>query len=118
MSESALDAAAIDTLTAMLGGDAEALRETIDAFFEEVPARLAEAQAGIGMGDATRTGRAAHTLKSNALTLGALQMAELARQIETAARAGDLDTAADLLPAMEQAWADVHPSLLDVCKDA
>ena len=118
MSHSALDAAAIGTLTEMLGGDAESLRELVDDLVKEVPGRLAEAHAGIDTGDATLTGRAAHTLKSNALTFGALHMADLARQIETAARAGDLGAAAELLPALESAWADVQPLLLEVCKAA
>lgn len=114
MSHSALDAAAIGTLTEMLGGDAESLREMIDAFLEEGPARLAEARVGIDTGDVTLTGRAAHTLRSNALTFGAFGMAEVARQIETAARAGDLGAAAELLPTLEREWVDVQPSLCEV----
>ncbi len=112
--DDALDAAAIETLRQMLGGDAESLREMIDAFAEEVPARLAEAHLGIEQGDATLTARAAHTLKSNALTFGALGMANVARQIETTARSGDVAVAAQLLPALERAWADVQPSLTQV----
>jgi HPt (histidine-containing phosphotransfer) domain-containing protein len=118
MSHRALDAAAIGTLTKMLGGDAESLRELVGDLVTEVSGRLAEAHAGIDTGDATLTGRAAHTLKSNALTFGALHMADLARQIETAARAGDLGAAAGLLPALEHAWANVQPSLLEVCEAA
>ncbi len=114
MSSRALDVDAIAALTDMLGGDSESLRELIDAFAEEVPARLAEARTGIATGDAQLTGRATHTLKSNALTFGAAQMAEVARQIEAAARTGDLDIAAELLPALEQAWVEVQPSLSDL----
>jgi HPt (histidine-containing phosphotransfer) domain-containing protein len=110
----ALDVDAIAALTDMLGGDADSLRELIDAFVEEAPARLAEARIGIDTGDAELAGRAAHTLKSNALTFGATRMAEVARQIETAARTGDLGAAAELLPMLEQAWVNVQPPLSEV----
>ncbi len=113
MSDDALDAGAIDALRDMLG-DAESVREMLDAFFEEVPARLAEAQAGVEVGDAAVAGRAAHTLKSNALTFGARAMAEIARQIETAARDGDLRQAKELLPALTRAWVEVQPLLREI----
>jgi HPt (histidine-containing phosphotransfer) domain-containing protein len=109
-----LDAAAIDALNDMLGGDAELLTEMIDDFVAEVPARLAEARTGIETTEPDVASRAAHTLKSNALTFGALGMADLARQIESAARAGDLSEAGDLLPALEAAWVAVQPSLLQI----
>ncbi len=109
-----LDAAAIDALNDMLGGDAELLTEMVDAFVAEVPARLAEARTGIETTEPDVASRAAHTLKSNALTFGALGMADLARQIESAARAGDLSEAGDLLPALEAAWVAVQPSLLQI----
>lgn len=41
MTDDPLDTNALDTLTDMLGGDAELVREMIDTFAEEVPARLA-----------------------------------------------------------------------------
>jgi histidine phosphotransfer protein HptB len=108
-----IDTGAIDTLWELLG-DAESVREMIDAFVEEVPARLAEARAGADAGDAATLGRAAHTLKSNALTFGATEMAGVARQIETDARAGDLGAAAAALPTLEGAWVSARPVLLEV----
>ena len=69
-----LDAAAIDALIDLLGDDADVLAEVVDACLEEVPTRIAEIRAGAESGDATLVGRAAHTLKSNALTFGALEL--------------------------------------------
>ena len=110
----ALDRGAVVALTDMVGGDAELITDLVDVFLEEAPERLGEARSGIETSDATLTGRAAHTLKSNALTFGALDLAEVARQMETAARADDLDAAAEMLPALERAWTEIRPSLLDL----
>ena len=64
MTDDALDTDALDALTRMLGSDADLVREMIDDFVEEVPARLAEVRQGIDASDAAVAGRAAHTLKS------------------------------------------------------
>jgi HPt (histidine-containing phosphotransfer) domain-containing protein len=52
---------------------------------------------GMKAGDAEVVARAAHTLKSSSANLGATNVAAIARQIEHAARAGNLtDLAASL----------------------
>lgn len=109
-----LDPAAIDALVDLLGGDFEALGDVIDAFLEEAPARIAEAVQGCETGDATLAGRAAHTLKSNALTFGASRLAELSRLLEEAARNGDLQTAGGLASALEGEWLRTRPLLCDL----
>jgi HPt (histidine-containing phosphotransfer) domain-containing protein len=114
MTDDALDADAIDALADMLGGDVELVREMINDFVDVVPARLAEVRQGIESGDADLAGRAAHTLKSNALTFGALHMADTARQMETSARAEDLRAVAALLPILEGSWEVARPLLLGV----
>jgi histidine phosphotransfer protein HptB len=118
MSDDALDTGALDALTKMLSSDPDFVREMIDAFVEEVPARLAEVGHGIDASDAGLAGRAAHTLKSNALTFGAFAMADVARQMETAARAGDLSAAGALLPALERTWEIAQPLLREVGETA
>ncbi len=109
-----LDRAAIDALLDLLGGDPEALVDVIDAFLEEAPARIAEAVKGCQTGDATLAGRAAHTLKSNALTFGANRLAEQSRLLEEAARNGDLQTAGELASALEGEWVRTRPLLCDL----
>src|SRR5881397_2672100 len=85
-----LDAAAVRSLIELVGDDHEALAEIVEAFIEEAPQRLAELHEGLAAGDAVLVGRAAHTLKANGHTFGALRLAELCQEIETAARGGDL----------------------------
>ncbi len=109
-----LDPAALDALVDLLGGDCEALGDVIDAFLEEAPARIAEAVHGCETGDATLAVRAAHTLKSNALTFGAGRLAELSRLLEEAARNGDLQAAGELASALDGEWVRTRALLCDL----
>ena len=49
---------------------------------EEAPQMLAELRDALAAGSAERFRRAAHSLKSNAMTFGALTLGELARELE------------------------------------
>ena len=109
-----LDSAAIDSLLDLLGGDVEALGEVIDAFLEEAPARIAEVRSGGESADAPLAGRAAHTLKSNALTFGASRLGALALQAEAAARDGDLATVRTLVPELDAEWLRMRPLLCEL----
>ena len=96
----------------MLGGDREALAEIVDAFVDEAPGRLAELRRGAEQGDATLAGRAAHTLKSNGMTFGAVELASLCRRLEAAARADDLAGSAELIDRVDEQWALVQRELV------
>jgi HPt (histidine-containing phosphotransfer) domain-containing protein len=106
-----LDTDATTALLELVGDDPEALAEIVDAFVEEGPQRLAELRDGIARGDATLIGRAAHTLKANARTFGATQLALLGEEIETAARSGDLTPASACIDQLEEEWRAVQPAL-------
>jgi HPt (histidine-containing phosphotransfer) domain-containing protein len=107
----ALDPAAVRALSELLGGDREALVEIVDAFVDEAPRRLAELRRGAVGGDAALAGRAAHTLKSNGLTFGAVELASLCRRLELAARDGELAGSHDLIDRVDAQWALVLPEL-------
>jgi HPt (histidine-containing phosphotransfer) domain-containing protein len=82
-----LDRAALDELRAMTGGDATLYVELLDTFLSDADAYLAELSADP---DAATLTRAAHSLKSNALSVGATGLAELCRALEADSRAGTL----------------------------
>jgi HPt (histidine-containing phosphotransfer) domain-containing protein len=107
----ALDPEVVRSLVDLLGDDSGALTEVVDAFLGEAPLRLAELREGSVARDPVLTGRAAHTLKSNAATFGAHRLEQLCRELEAGARADDLDGAADLVDAIEAEWATVGPEL-------
>lgn len=110
----ALDTVAVRALYELLGGDREALVELVDSFLDEAPQRLAELRRGADQGDAGLVGRAAHTLKSNGSTFGAVELASLCRRLELAARTNELAGIADLIDRVETQWALVRQDLTAV----
>jgi HPt (histidine-containing phosphotransfer) domain-containing protein len=111
-SDDTLDAEAVRALVELLGGDAEALAEIVDACLEEGQQRLAELKHGAGAGDAVLVGRAAHTLKANAAMFGAVQLELLCRGLEADARAGDLGGAGRQVASIDAEWLVVRPLLV------
>jgi len=107
----ALDPIAVDSLLEMIGGDPEMVREIVNAFLEDAPDRLAEIATGLADGDATVVRRAAHTLKANGLTFGALGFAEACRKLEEVAGNGALDGAAPIAAEIERSWSAVRPAI-------
>lgn len=106
-----LDPARVAALDELVGGDAEALRELVDAFLEDAPARSREIREGIAHGDAELVRRAAHTLKGNAATFGALELAETCRALEQLASGGGLDGAEELADRVEAALGRSLPAI-------
>jgi histidine phosphotransfer protein HptB len=80
MSQPLIDPAVFNELKDTAG--AEFVVELVDTFLEEAPGLLAEMQQGLADGDLAALKRAAHSLKSNASTFGALPLAALARAVE------------------------------------
>ena len=75
-----IDASTFAELQASAGDDF--VRELIDTFLEEAPPMLVELSDALGAGRAEPFRRAAHSLKSNASTFGALTLAAMARDLE------------------------------------
>lgn len=75
-----IDAATFAALKDMAG--AEFADELVDTFFEEAPRMLGDLREASPAGDADRFRRAAHSLKSNSMTFGALKLGAMARALE------------------------------------
>ncbi len=80
MSASIIDAATFAELEASAGADFVA--ELVATFLEEAPAMLAELRRALAAEQVEPFRRAAHSLKSNANTFGALALGALARELE------------------------------------
>lgn len=78
---------------------------------EEAPQMLAELRAARAEGAAERFRRAAHSLKSNANTFGALPLGEMARALEL----GGLPADDAPLAALEAAYAEAAAALKQLC---
>jgi signal transduction histidine kinase/DNA-binding response OmpR family regulator/HPt (histidine-containing phosphotransfer) domain-containing protein len=92
---SSIDFAVLRRFAASMGDDDAAfVGELIDQFLVDGSGLVTAIQDGIETGDAAAVRRAAHTLKSNAATFGATDLAERCRAVEAAAKDGDLGGAA------------------------
>src|SRR5574339_562325 len=84
-----IDISTFNELKQMSGGDY--INELIDAFLEDAPNMLAAMKTAIAVQDAESFRRNAHSLKSNANTFGALELGQLARELESMARENHWD---------------------------
>ncbi len=112
MDESVIDKAVYEELRDTAG--AEFVAELVGTFLEEAPRMLAELRGARVENHAERFRRAAHSLKSNSNTFGALKLAALARELELkgldANPAGDVDA----LAALDAEYARAAAALKDL----
>jgi signal transduction histidine kinase/CheY-like chemotaxis protein len=92
-----------ETLLNRVGNDQELIAILTDALREDGPARIKELVAAIDSNQLPVAKRAAHTLKGTAANLGAVELAELARQCEAAAANSDIATCRQHLADLEAA---------------
>jgi len=114
MTEPTIDPATYDALKETAGADF--VVELVDTFLAEAPAMLTELRTSFASGNVDTFRRAAHSLKSNANTFGALSLGRLARELEQgglerARAAGSADAA---LGALEQEYARVAAALAEL----
>ncbi|MGH7354500.1 MAG: PAS domain S-box protein [Candidatus Rokuibacteriota bacterium] len=88
-SSEVIDQAAFERLAATTG--AGFMGELIATFVEDARELVAGMRRALPARDVDAFRRAAHSLKSNAATLGAMRLAALAKELEATARTGSLD---------------------------
>ena len=106
-----VDDAVLERLAESMGGDDAFVAELIDQFVTDSPALVAAARRGLEAGDTDEVRRAAHTLKSNAATFGANELADRSSRLEAAAKAGSLEDGPAQLEAIEDELGRVHAAL-------
>jgi len=116
MSKPPLDEKTLANVRETLGDDF--IPELIDAYLEETPLLIKGLQEALADGDAQVFQRTAHSMKSSSSTLGAIDFAEKARELELIGKSGDLNSAAVKLaefigtyPELEQALRDLLSGL-------
>ncbi len=109
---SPLDAAALEHLFEITGGDQEFFDELVDTYFDDGVAQLAAMRAAADADDPVALLRPAHTLKSSSANVGALDLAEQCRTLEADARSGTVPDMAGRVAACETAFEAVRTALL------
>ncbi len=106
-----IDPSTFNTLLDSIGGDRAFLAELVATFLTDGPVQLEALHAALARGDAETCRRAAHSLKSNAASFGALALAALCKELEDVGRSGDLAAAPELLARVEAEFASVRAAL-------
>ena len=105
---SVLDLNTFNTLKESTGADF--IPELIDAFIEDAYDQLEQLKTALASNDAETFRRAAHSLKSNAATFGAMELSALARELEMMGRDKNLE-AGTRLEVLREAFEKVKNQL-------
>jgi CheY-like chemotaxis protein len=107
-----LDPVALDRLKAMLAkAPPGALAQLIDSFLQNAPKLLHDINEGIEHGKGDDLRRAAHTLKSNAATFGAMKLSAICQDLENHGKASDFEGAVALAARAAWEYASAKPAL-------
>jgi HPt (histidine-containing phosphotransfer) domain-containing protein len=80
MTQATIDLATFEALKEAAGADF--VLELVGTFLVEAPAMIGDLRSALAANDADRFRRAAHSLKSNSMTFGALTLGAMARSLE------------------------------------
>ena len=114
MAGSVIDAATFGELQSTAGEDFA--RELVDTFLVEAPLMLDELRLAYGSGDADTFRRAAHSLKSNSNTFGALTLGKLAKDLELGGMAPVREANGAPLDELEFEYARVAKALAELAR--
>ena len=115
MTPPTIDAATFDELKTTAGADF--VRELVDTLLVEAPLMLDEMRTALGEHSVERFRRAAHSLKSNGMTFGAIELAASARDLEV--RAAEIVASGDDKPldALAQRYAAAATALAELTRE-
>ena len=89
MTETPIDTAVLDQLIATT--DAAFVEELLGAFLDDSPQLIAALRQALADDNAEAFRRAAHSLKSNSASFGAVNLSALAKELEMTGKTGRLD---------------------------
>ena len=112
MPDATIDPATFEELQATAGADF--VKELVDTFLEEAPSMLSELRETFASGDSEAFRRAAHSLKSNSNTFGALSLGAMARELELKGLDPARDAGTHPLDALVQEYARVAAALTEL----
>jgi CheY-like chemotaxis protein len=91
-----------------LTNDDDLVKEVIDIFMEDTPARLVALRESLSSGDMENATLQSHSIKGAAATVSAERMREVALEMEKACREGvDADHVMSMLPSLERGFEEL-----------
>ena len=107
-----LDPEAMARLLEITGGDRAFVDELVDTFVEDAKTQIEALRNADGAHDTEAVVRPAHSLKSNAVNVGATLLGDLSRALEADARAGAVPDLTARIDAVEAEFGAVSEALL------
>ncbi len=107
----AIDQATFDELVASTGGDPAFIKELVDTYLTDAPELFAQMRGALAARNAEDFRRAAHSLKSNSASLGAMTLSAQAKELEMMGKAGTLEGAAARIAAADVEYTRVKAAL-------
>ena len=95
MPDSTLPTLDLESTLKRLKGDKEFLHMLLQVFLDDLPKKLGDLEQAFEAANIDTVLRAAHSLKGACATIGAEALRQIAQELETAARNGDLQAARD-----------------------
>ena len=89
-------------------GDPAIAREILKLYLDDVPVQLVRLRQALSAGSARDIERTAHLLKGASASVAADRLREGAVRLELAARAGDLEEAAEMLLVIDDEFSELH----------
>ena len=86
-------------------------KEIVQLFLDHGPVRMDQIRGAMDGDDLDVPERGAHSLKSSAANVGAQHVRRFASEVESAASGGDLQLVRELIPNLEQAYAQATREL-------
>jgi len=112
MTDTVIDLDVYQALTEVVGEDF--IGEMVEAFLEEGTQFVADLDKSFVDDDIDLFRRAAHSMKSNAATFGAIKLSNLSQELEEMARQGQLDGAAEKLAPISAAFSNAEQALKEL----
>ena len=112
--EAAIDLKKFEEFRQDMGADF--IGEIIEVFNEDAPKLLEDMKLAFCVNDAKLFSRSAHSLKSNSAQFGAINLAEMARELEVLGKAGRLTEVPEKVARLEAEYAIVREALLVLMK--
>jgi CheY-like chemotaxis protein/HPt (histidine-containing phosphotransfer) domain-containing protein len=110
---SILDRSALEGLRALETSDNPNLvSRIIEAYMTDSPKLIDKMRHALGTADMMEVAKAAHTLKSSSANVGALELSDRCKQLESAAKRGAAETSRDLLSEIESGYRLVETALV------
>lgn len=110
---SPIDPTAFANLVEMTGGDLAFVDDLVDTYLEDGSAQVDALRDAVARSAVEDLVRPAHSLKSSSLNVGALQLGELCRTLENAARSSSVPHPAEWVAQIAAAFDVASRALLD-----